>query len=926
MNFVKPLILLFFSFLLCNNAVSQENVYLENINDYKQLNLLQFLEKVNRNTNIRCFYNKDSIPDIQISLTNDSLTIYEILEENLEPFNFSITRNKNNYFVYKKEIRTQLGSNFYDVIKKKNRTKQEDEITKGKDKYLKTYEDYINKTIEIGEKNNSNQQGYCKINGMVINSENGDPVPQATIHVLEENKYKAADVLGNYGLRLKRGEYTIKISSIGFHSKKFKVKLYSGGKLNTRLDKKTYMLDEAVVLSSRHNNKRQTEMGFEKISPKSMKKIPVVMGEQDVIKVALLLPGVQSVGELSSGFNVRGSPSDQNIFYIDDLPVYNVSHLFGLFTSFNSDAIDNFSMYKSNIPIEYGGRLSSLFDISVKEGNLENFSARGGISPVSSKVMVEGPMKKGQSSYLVSGRTTYSDWIFNKIKNLDVRNSSASFSDALIKLRFGLDSLNKINFISYASNDKSDLAFGIKNQYGNVGVGISWNHRFNGTIKSELSLLYSNYNFKEETYNIPYKASKHSFGINHTELKLNIFHKYKSVHHLKYGFNSVLYNLNNGDLLPAGDESVIKPVDLKPEQGWKNTIFLGDEWEITSDFVINGGLRATIYSYLGPQKVYSYRPGCPREANYITDTTNYKDFSFIKNYPRLDYRLSGKYSLKSDLSVKASYNKIHQYIYMLSNSISISPTDKWKLSDSHLKPMEGHQFSTGLYKQFNNDIEISLEMYYKKVNNLVDYKDGAEFVFNEKPETDIIQGNLNAYGAELMLKKKKGDLSGWINYSYSRSIVEAVNEKRGEYNNQGMPYPANYDKPHSVNMTLNYDITRQINISTNIVYSTGRPVTYPTSVYYLNNTQITGFSQKNEYRMKDYFRVDLSLNFEGNLKKNKFAHSSWSVSFYNLTSRKNPYSLYFENQEGKLKGYRLSILGTIIPSIRYNLKLGNYDD
>jgi hypothetical protein len=240
--------------------------------------------------------------------------------------------------------------------------------------------------------------------------------------------------------------------------------------------------------------------------------------------------------------------------------------------------------------------------------------------------------------------------------------------------------------------------------------------------------------------------------------------------------------------------------------------------------------------------------------------------------------------------------------------------------------MEGHQFSTGLYKELNNDIEISLEMYYKKVNNLVDYKDGAEFVFNEKPETDIIQGNLNAYGVELMLKKKKGDLSGWINYSYSRSIVEAVNEKRGEYNNQGLPYPANYDKPHSVNMTLNYDITRQINISTNIVYSTGRPVTYPTSVYYMNNTQITGFSQKNEYRMKDYFRVDLSLNFEGNLKKNKFAHSSWSVSFYNLTSRKNPYSLYFENQEGKLKGYRLSILGTIIPSIRYNLKLGNYED
>jgi hypothetical protein len=540
--------------------------------------------------------------------------------------------------------------------------------------------------------------------------------------------------------------------------------------------------------------------------------------------------------------------------------------------------------------------------------------------------MAEGPIRKGKSSYIVGGRTTYSDWLLNMINEVNVKNSSASFSDGFIKLYSSPDTMNKFKFVGYGSQDKTDLAFNIKDEYSNIGAGFTWTHYFNKEHWGNFNIVHSNYSFNKENSEIPSKASKYSFEINHSELKADFNYTKLNNHTISYGLNSVLYSTYDGKYLPLNDQSIIEPTDSKREKGLRNSIFIGDKWEVTRNLTIDAGIRGTVYSYLGPATIYSYKPGLPREKLNITDTTQYGKNNFIRNYPRFDYRIAGKYTIRNDLSVKASFNKLHQYLFLLSNNVSVSPTDKWKLCDPHIKPMDGYQLSTGVYKNFGKNIETSVEAYYKDVKNLVEFKDGADFQTKEFTETNIIQGNLDAYGVELMVKKTSGKLNGWFNYTYSRSIVDAVDNQRGEYNNLGFSYPANYDKPHAFNLTLNWAVTMRCNISANVVYSTGAPITYPTSIYYLDDNQITDFSKRNEFRVKDYFRVDLSFNFEGNLKKKKFAHGSWAFSIYNLTSRQNPYSVYFRNDNGQIKGYRLSIFGRPIPSITYNLKLGNYND
>ena len=926
-SFPAILFPVFFLFFSLQPVLAQEGDIRVSEN-FDGLNTFEFFNRMEDTYSVRIFYIEREIPDIPFRISADSSLLGQVIRKNLSEYNIQVSRYKKDYFLLKdKKIATRLSADFFDQQEIDNRAEQAVEPAPGGEQdFMKTYDDYIDETIVIGTNHQKQAKGQYLLRGKVVNDEDHQPVPNATLLIEELNKHTTSDVNGEYSLRLKSGSYTLSVNNLTSYEKKFKITVLSGGRLDVELKTKTFMLGEAVVTAGRHDNVQRTTMGIEKVDPVDIKKMPVVMGEQDIVKVALMLPGVQSVGELSSGFNVRGSPADQNVFYINNIPVYNVSHLYGLYTSFNPDAIGDFSLYKGDIPIEYGGRLSSLFDIETKRGNQEELSARGGIGPISSNLMIEGPISKGKSSYLVSGRTTYLNWMLEQIKNLDIRNSSAAFSDALVNLYVNPDSLNSFSFLASGSQDKSDLAFGINNQYTNAGVGFEWTHHFCKNLRSEFNLVHSMYGFDEERTNIPYRSSKHSFELNHSELKYKLIHEIHPDHTLNYGVNSLFYKLHPGDLVPFGEKSNISPIDFNPEQAWKNSFFIGDEWKVTHDLVLKGGMRATLYSYLGPNKILEYREGYPREEDYIQDSTSYNRFQPIENYPRVDYRLSGRYSFSNDLSVKASYSTLHQYMFLLSNTISVSPTDKWKLADPHIKPMKGQQLSAGIYKNFGDHLETSLEGYYKKVDHIVEYKDGAEFLTNKNPETAVIQGDLDAYGVELMVRKKSGRWNGWINYTYSNSTVQALSPQRGEYVNRGLSYPANYDKPHAVNMTVNYDLTRRINISANAVYATGRPVTYPTSVYYQDNMELVNFSRRNQYRMSDYFRIDLALNIEGNLKKDKLAHGSWSLSFYNLTSRENPYFIYFKNEEGTIKGYSLSILGTIIPSVKYNLKLGNYED
>jgi len=926
MNYRFFLLYIYILFLTINVVKSQENKkkYIKT----GQYSWENFVNKIENQFGINIFYNPDSITDFEFTLNQDSVELYSLLNDLFKKFNFNVSSDLNNNIFIFKHFKIQNQQTFI-VYKNKNDAKIKKTGTDNDNKFLENYKDLITDYKVIGLKKNKPVNGKVELSGYILNSDDKTTIPQARIKIEETNQNIITNFDGFYRVSLKPASYTITASSLGMEDEKYKLTVYEDGEFNIELNTKAFLIDEAVITANYKNKVKSTLMGFEKIDAKSIKKLPVVLGEQDIVKVALMLPGVQTVGEVSSGFNVRGSPADQNMFYINSVPIYNTSHLFGLYTTFNSDAINGYSFYKSNVPVEYGGHLSSIFEIDSKVGNKNKFSSRGGISPLSSRILIEGPIlnDSSQNSFLISLRSTYSDWLLNQIDNVNINHSSASFYDGLIDFTFNINEKNNIDIFFYGSEDEANLAFGLYNKYRNIGGSINWMHIYNEEFMSELNIVKGQYNYDIENFDIPYLGYSNSFYLKHDELKFKLHYNPNENHDLLFGINTKLYQIEYGDLLPLNNESYIKSVDFESEKASVSSVFLSDRWDVNESFGIEAGLRASYYAFLGPKTVYSYKANMKRDYSNIMDSTRFSKNDIVSDDINIDFRLSAKYELNSNFSIKASYNILHQYISMLSNTVSVSPTNKWKLSDSHLKPLKGQQLSFGLYNLFEKGkIETSVEMYYKTVQNQYEYKDGAELLYSRLPETDIIQGDINAYGIEVMIKKNEGQLNGWLNYTYSRSMVKAIDNYTGEMNNNGMKYPANFDKPHAFNLVLNYKLSKRISLSTNLVYSSGRPVTYPTSIYRLNNVEIIGFSERNEYRLPDYFRMDLSINIEGNLKKHKFSHSTWAFGVYNLTSRKNPYSIMFQNEDGVIKGYKISILGKMIPSITYNIKLGHYEN
>ncbi len=911
---------------LSSFAFSQQIEYIVPLN-LNQQSWSNFVKEVEATTNYRFFYHSDSIVDFQINIASDGLSLEAVLSENLstQQYYFSIDAEHNVFVSKNQALKAELPPGFIDMTQSYVADSSLTDQTESSKDFLSTTKTYVAKTLVVGSAREGVHISKATVSGYIKNREDGLAVVGATLYIPQLETGTTTDALGFYSLQLPKGKYRLVVNSIDTEEGKYELQVLSNGKLDLLLDKKVYALDEVIIKSERYDNVRGTQMGFEKISTKSIKEIPTIMGERDIIKVALLLPGVQSVGEGASGFNVRGSPADQNLFYINNVPIYNTSHLFGFFSTFPPDAISEFTLYKSNFPAKFGGRLSSIFDITAKDGNKKNFSARGGISPITGKLLVEGPIVKDKSSYLVGVRSTYSNWVLKLIENPEIKNSRAGFADAVANFSIALTPKDRIKILGYYSYDDIKMANHTQFNYENIGTSVTWNHVFKEKHNFELSYIYSNYGFGEENSEFQLEAYKHSYRLKHNEVRAGVTLRPNNDHRIAIGVNSVLYMLDQGEHLPLNSESLIDGVDLGQEKGLESSVYISEDWDISPLFSISAGLRYNFYSYLGPQDVYSYVEGAPKEIENITDTTSYGNNEIIKSYSAPDFRLAAKYIINPNLSVKASFNTLHQYIFMLSNTIALSPTDKWKLSDSHIKPMSGQQYAVGAFTNLaKNKLEFSTEVYYKRVKNLVEYKDGADLLVNEVPEVDVLQGELEAYGIEFMLKKPFGRLNGWVNYTYSKSMVVVDSDIPGNQTNFGKAYPANYDKPHALNLVLNYKFSRRLSISGNLVYATGRPTTYPSAIYYQNGMQVLHYSMRNEYRLPDYFRVDLSINLEGNLLAKKLAHGSWNLSVYNVTGRKNAYSVYFTSENGQVKGYKLSVFGVPIVSLSYNFKLGNY--
>jgi len=603
------------------------------------------------------------------------------LTQNFSALNIQVSMdNYGNVFLIKHStitITTSIHPEFFQaIIPEEPRTVKE--IVKTD--FLNTNNVYIPKTVIVGSRKEGLSKTIATVNGKVINGDDLRPIINGTIYIEETETGTVTDDRGQFSIKLSKGTYTFRANSIESTEKILKVIVYSDGFLNIELEPHLYLLEEIVVSTHRHHNVRGTQMGFEKIDTKKIKQIPVVLGERDIIKVALLLPGVQSVGEGASGFNVRGSPADQNLFYINKVPVYNTSHLFGFFSSFNADAINDFSLLKSNIPAEYGGRLSSIFDIHAKDGNMENFSIRGGISPVTARLMVESPIVKNKSSFLVSARSTYSNWLLTLVDDPTIRNSEAYFGDAIANFTFKLNEKNELRFFTYYSYDDANIADLTRHKYQNAGGSLNWHRIIKNKHSLDLSFTSAKYSFENNNMEYDFAAYHQTYDLSHNELKASFNLRPNDKHTINFGFNTTLYQLKRGDFLPLNESSLVEPIPFEPEQGLESGFYVGDNWVISPELELIAGLRYNVYSFLGPQTVYNYIPGYPKELEYITDTVSYGNHERIATYHGLDYRIAVKYLLNDSWSVKGSYNRLHQYIFMLSNTIAISPSDIWKLS------------------------------------------------------------------------------------------------------------------------------------------------------------------------------------------------------------------------------------------------------
>jgi len=907
-----------FFFLLISTALAQQRNLING--NFSNITFTKFVDAIESQTDYHFYYDPLYTDSLTINIIVENKTINKTLDGALvgTNFHYAIDQFNNIYVTHVREIFTRLPSGFFGSDSTVSKETSRIDYSAYEKRELQSRQ-AENKVYVIGIKS-ANLQGRATVSGIIRDINSGEPIIGATIST-PSGSGVVSDQLGNYSIILPKGKNELKIQSVGMKKTARQLMLYSDGKLNVELEETITSLKEVVIESDRDVNVTGLQMGVQKLDIKTMKAMPSVLGETDIMKVILTLPGVQTVGEGTIGMNVRGGATNQNLILFNNATVYNPSHLFGFFSTFNPDVLKSVELYKSGITADYGGRLSSVLDVTSREGNLKKFSATGGISPVTGRLVLEGPIIKERTSFLLGARSTYSDWILHQLNSYALQNSQASFYDLNANLSHKINDRNQLFLSAYASRDHFKLNSDTAYSYSDRNASIRWKHNFNSKLYGVFTGGYSNYTYSVSSDKNPVEAFNLDFNIKQLSAKADFTYFLNSKHTLNAGANIVQYRLAPGNEQPLGAQSKVVPNVLQNEQGVESSIFAGDNIEVNPHFSVYLGLRYSLYQYKGPKDVNVYAPGIPRDTSTIQQTIHYGSGSTIASYSGPEPRISMRYSVSKNSSVKLSYNRMRQYIQTLSNTTAIAPTDIWKLSDTYVKPQIGDQISVGYYKNLEGGlIEMSVEAYYKTTKNTIDYRGGATLVLNHNIETDIVSGNGKAYGAEFMIKKSEGKLNGWISYTYSRSFLRSTGDYPSEAINKGAYYPSNYDKPHAFNFISNYKINRRFNFSLNVIYSTGRPITLPLQKYEVGGTPRLYYSDRNQERIPDYFRTDISINVEGNHKIKKLAHSSWTFAVYNLTSRKNAYSVYYTSENGVIKGYKLSIFAQAIPTITYNFR------
>lgn len=903
-------------FLFIQNSYSQKRISIT----YKDLNTIEILNLIEKETTYSFYYdNKWFNSDLKSGAFKDK-TIQNILDIVFDNtlINYYISDSNSVILTQNSLIRNTPYKN------RKTTTERTNTVEEVKPIFVSVSSLSNSKrtrTIRIGKEvqNSTNKKFFLK--GKIRNIDTKEPIANVVVLVKNITTNTVTDIDGNYSIRLPAGVNLLETKILGMLDSKTKVILYNNGVLNISLKENSEMLDELFINANANKNIKETVTGITRVEVGQIKNIPLVLGERDILKVAATQPGIKSAGEGALGYNVRGGKTDQNLFLLDDGVIYNPAHFFGIFSAINPFTTGDVQIYKGHIPAKFGGRVSSVFHLKTKNASSEKFTGEASFGPVTSNLSLEIPIEKNKSAILVGGRTTYSNWILKSLDDEALSKSSASFYDFTVKYYNQLNEKNRIESTAYYSKDSYSIASDSLNSYSNALVSLKWNHIFNDKHNASVSLSNSTYKFGIDLENESTKSFNLEYQINETDLKFDFNYNLNKKHKFNYGLTTKLYKVKPGSIKAHGSQSLITNLTIPEEKALEAAIFFSDEFKVDDKLAFNFGARYSSFSALGKSTQKKYATDAPKSDETVTETLNYNNNDIIKTYGGFEFRTSARYFLTKDLSVKGSFNKTYQYIHRLTNNTTASPTDTWKLSDLNIKPQKALQASLGLFKNFNvNQYEVSLEGYYKKYSNILDYKVGANLLLNENLIQDVLQGDGKSYGIEFLIKKNEGRLNGWIGYSYSRSFIQLASEFREEQINNGEYFPSNYDKPHDINIVTNYKLTKRFSFSTNFTYQTGRPVTYPIGKYNYNGAEYLHYSQRNEFRIPDYYRLDVGFNIEGNHKIKKFAHSFWNISIYNVLGKNNPYSVFFVTEDGKVKAYQSSIFSSPIPTITFNFK------
>jgi hypothetical protein len=751
-------------------------------------------------------------------------------------------------------------------------------------------------------------QKNVTLSGFTKDAGTGEVLIGATIYVDELQSATTSNIYGFYSLTIPPGNYTIQISYMGYVQDTRAVKLESNKILNVELKEKINELQEVIVLSkAADDNVKSNKMGTIELDVKKSRMVPVVFGEQDILKTLQLSPGIKPASEGSSGYYVRGGTTDQNLILLDEATVYNSSHLLGFFSVFNSDAIKNAEMIKGAMPANYGGRISSVLDVKMNEGNSKKYSVSGGLGIIASRLTIEGPIVKDSASFIISGRRSYADMFMFLAPEEGMKNIGLYFYDFNMKANYIVNQNNRLYVSGYFGRDIFDFNNRFGFNWGNKTATIRWNHLFSNKLFLNSSFIYSDYNY---AVGIEFGTTRLDIAssIRDYNLKEDFQYFINPDNSLKWGFNTIHHTFFPGEM-SYGDKQMTNQIVIEKRYALENGIYLLNDLKFKK-LNINYGIRYSFFNILGPGNYYDFD-----ENGEINNTATYKNGKLVKTYHGLEPRVTLSYLLSKESSVKVGYAKNYQYLHLLSKSTSTSPTDLWIPSSNIVKPQDAHQFSAGYFRNLNNNvIQFSTEIYYKSMNNLIDYKNGADLSLNALVESQLIFGTGRAYGAEFSLEKKDGKLTGSLSYTLSKT------ERNFDPVNNGTWFPAKQDRTHDLNITVVYKFTNRFLVSATWVFYTGDAVTFPSGKYKVDGITVNYFTERNGERMPDYHRMDAGITWYGK-KKSKY-ESSWSISLYNVYARKNAYSISFrENAINPMEteAVRLSLF-SIVPSITYNFK------